>query len=308
MISIQELGLSILSDSPKPLYFLGGSEYGVKDKYIDHLAQIYANNVYEYESLSTVLDLFSKKHIIPLQPSLYVIRYDETFISSLNDQIAAKVRKAKIVGTIVCIYEDKKHIAKLDKFLSEYTSIIEPVGTNFIEKYLHSDFPKLDDRSIKVAATVCSNYGHARNICRLMSSANLSVLNSKNEIELSTLFGCNPISNEKEFQQAIAGRNFNKLVMLVSSFDGDPDSILYTILQTMIELEKVVCAKYSNSDLKDFKKYWTVEDVYYMFMHTYSQLEARRSNTSTSAEGSLIYLFGLLTFQRIPSLKAMRYE
>ena len=37
MLSIQEVGLSILGDSPKKFYILGGSEYGIKDKYIEIL-------------------------------------------------------------------------------------------------------------------------------------------------------------------------------------------------------------------------------------------------------------------------------
>ena len=37
MLSIQDLGLSILGDSPKNFYILGGIEYGIKDKYIEIL-------------------------------------------------------------------------------------------------------------------------------------------------------------------------------------------------------------------------------------------------------------------------------
>ena len=37
MLTIQEVGLSIMGDAPKNLYFLGGSEYGVKSKYIEFL-------------------------------------------------------------------------------------------------------------------------------------------------------------------------------------------------------------------------------------------------------------------------------
>ena len=35
MLTIQELGLSIMGDSPKNFYVLGGSEFGIKEKYID---------------------------------------------------------------------------------------------------------------------------------------------------------------------------------------------------------------------------------------------------------------------------------
>ena len=39
MLTIQDLGLSIMGDTPKNLYILGGSEYGIKDKYIDEYGQ-----------------------------------------------------------------------------------------------------------------------------------------------------------------------------------------------------------------------------------------------------------------------------
>lgn len=304
MISIQDLGLSILSDKPKKLYFLGGSEYGVKDKYIEKLAKLYGD-ASEYADMSSIISLFSVRHLVPLKPKLYVVRYDEQFIASLNPTVASKIKSLKIIGTVIALYEDSKHIEKLDKFLPDYTAVIENINPQFIEKYLHQDFPKLDNRSIHVATMCASSYGHARNICKSMINADPTLLASMNDLQLSTLFGCNQSAAESEFRKYIAGRNFPALVKLLDSFEGDCDSLLYTVLQTMIDLEKAITAKYPGDEFKDSVKIWTIQDIYYMFMNTYSELQKLRSNTSSDAKNSLIYLFGLLPFKQIPSVEVM---
>ena len=83
MISIQDLGLSIMSDAPKSFYIVGGQEYGIKDKYIDHLTKFYGKKE-EYPSVEDLVNFLSIKHLIPLEPTLYVIRYDESFVSSVS--------------------------------------------------------------------------------------------------------------------------------------------------------------------------------------------------------------------------------
>lgn len=304
MISIQELGLSILSDHPKQLYIIGGDEYGVKDKYIEKLKQLYGTYA-EYPDMNSIISLFSVRHLVPLKPQLYVVRYDDQFVSSINATLAAKIKNLKIVGTVVCFYVDPKHIEKLDKFLPDYVSTVENVNPQFIEKYLHADFPELDDRSIHVATLAGSNYGHSRNICKSMSNADPEKLARMNDMQLATLFGCSQVVAEEQFKVYIAARNFPALIKLLDSFEGDCDSLLYTILQTMIDLEKILSSKYSNSELKDYAKLWTVPDVYYMFMNTYEEITKLRSNTVSDARNSLIYLFGLLPFKQIPSAEVM---
>ena len=165
MISIQELGLSILGQEPKKLYILGGTEYGIKDKYIDHLTQFYGGLKYEYPQVSNVIDTMSVRHLVPLKPALYVVRYDESFVSSINEQLASKLKACKIIGTLVCIYSDSKHIAKIDKFLPEYTGQVDAVNPKFIEKYL-MDF-KPDVVHIQVSDPIglsVVSYAHKNNI------------------------------------------------------------------------------------------------------------------------------------------------
>lgn len=293
-----------MSDSPKQLYIVGGSEYGVKDKYIATLTQFYGKKE-EYPTVASLIDFLSVKHLVPVAPSLYVVRYDETFVASASAALAQKIKSLKFKGSIFCVYDDPKHITKLDKFFPGCTCTIEAVNPKFIEKYLHSDFPRLDDRSIKIATYCATSYGHARTICQSMSNAKPELLARMPEHELKKLFGCTDTSGESDIQRAIAARNFNAACKLLDKYEGNIDNLIYTLLQTMIEMEKVLTSKYANSELRDYAKVWKIEDVYHMFMHGYHELDKLRSNTSSDSKSSLIYLFGLLTFKDIPSVEVM---
>jgi len=305
MITIQDFGLSVLSDSPKLMYIVGGSEYGIKDKYIEALTKHYGKKE-EYPSVSACVDFLSVKHLIPVPPALYVIRYDENFVSTINPALVQKIRSLKKIGTIFCVYTDPKHVAKLDKFLPEFTCSVETIDPKYISKYLHKDFPHLDDRSIKIATYCASSYGHARTICKSMVNADPVLLAKMPEQAIAKLFGCSDASLESDIQKAVAGRNFAQAAQLLDKYEGDLDSLVYTILQTMIELEKILTSKYSDSPLKDYAKLWKIEDIYHMFMNSYAELDKLRSNTSTNTKSSLIYLFGLLTFKDVPSLEVMQ--
>lgn len=305
MISIQDLGLSIMSDSPKQMYIVGGNEYGIKDKYIQTLTEHYQGHKEEYRSVSDIVNFLSVKHLIPVPPTLYIIRYDEAFVSALDAKLAQKIKNLKVNGTIFCIYSEMKHINKLDKFLPEFTCVIDAVNPKFIEKYLHGDFPKLDDRSIQIATRCSTSYGHARTICQSMQYADPTTLAGMSEKSLWRLFGCDDSASEVDIRKAIASRNFVTAVNLLESYEGNLDNLVYTLLQTMIDLEKTITSSYSNTDLKDYSKYWKLQDIYYMFMHGYAELEKLRSNTSTDIKSSLIYLFGLFTFKNVPSLEVM---
>lgn len=307
MITIQEAGTTIMSDSPKQFYVLGGSEYGIKDKYIDILTKLYGKKE-EYPSVSTIVDFLSVKHLIPLPAALYVVRYDESFVSSISAQLVQKIKSIKFKGTILCIYTDPKHVTKIDKFLPDCTCVIEPVNIKFIEKYLHSDFPHLDDRSIKIATQCSTSYGHARTICKSMIHADPGMLARMSDSDLARLFGCNDTSCEADIQKAIAARNFPAGCKLIDKYEGDLNNIVYTMLQTMIDMEKILTSKYSDSPLKDYSKLWKLEDVYHFFMNAYRELDKLRSNTSTDIKSSLIYLFGLLTFKDVPSVEVMESD
>ena len=54
-----------------------------------------------------------------------------------------------------------------------------------------------------------------------------------------------------------------------------------------------------------YAKFWTLEDVYNMFMITYDELKKSRT-ISTDKYSSAVYLISLLQLQKIPSLEVMK--
>ena len=300
MITIQDLGMQILGGNPNKFYIFGGQEFGIKNKYIDHLKQKFGQLI-ECDSVNAILDQMHQKQIIPMEPGVYVIRYDEAFISSLNDSTAEHIRTANIPGVIVCLYENSKSVSKCDKYLPEYTAVIEQVSPKFIIRYLHEDFPKLDDRSIQVAVNSANSYGHAKCICSAMNYAHSEDLAAMSETRLMSLFGCDTFSDENQLKLSIGNRNFVQLIRCAEKYPEESDRVIYTILQTMIELDKIKSSKYSESILRQFSNKWTREDIYYMFMHAYSELEKLRSLSSYKVEDSIVHLFSIMTFERIPA-------
>lgn len=304
MLNIQELGIQLLGDNPGHFYILGGCEYGIKRKYIDILEAKYGKKV-ECPTVKEVIDMLSKKHIIPLEPAVYVIRYDETFLSELSDKVVSTVQHLKFVGTIICLYEQAKHITKLDKYFPDNLACIDSVSPQFVSKYLHSDFPKLNDRFIDIAVHHSDNYNQANNMCRCMNSVHPEDLYHMNDDEIASLFGCADVSTEAQIRKGVASKNFKYLVDVLDKYDDTADNVIYAILQTMIEMDKLKDNKYTQSDVQEYAKIWTREDIYYMFMHSYNELKKLRSSSSYDSKLSLIYLFSLLNFQRIPDLEVV---
>ena len=60
------------------------------------------------------------------------------------------------------------------------------------------------------------------------------------EKELARLFGCDDASGEAELQKAIAARNIPAAAKLLENYEGNLDNVVYTVLQTMIEMEKIL--------------------------------------------------------------------
>lgn len=305
MRSIQEVGLEILNNNPASIYFFCGNEIGIKEKYIDTIEKHYGESV-EVDKVSDVLKLMRTKHIIPLTPKLYVVRYDEEFIASLSDKTKSEITSAKIVGTVVAIYENSKHATKLDKYLGNYSVTIDTVDPKFVSVYLHQDFPGVADRFVEIAVKSSVNYSQARNMCRAMSVANRDKLYSMSDNQIADLFGYTRLSTENQIKHGVAARNFKYLVNVIETFEGEVDTIFYAILSTMIELEKCMTKKYNDSELREYLKLWTAPDIYYMFMHTYNQLKKLRSSSISDPKNLLMYLISLLPYKSIPPVEVLK--
>lgn len=302
MLSIQDVGLSIMGDSPKNLYFLCGTEYGIKEKYIDILVDKIGSHK-EYSNILDFISLMTKNHIIPLLPQVYVVRYDSNFISKLNKELADTLLTLNIVGTLVVIYDDDKSTAKLDKFFPDNTAVINEVSSKYLAKYLKSDFPDLDKKVIAMITKYVTNYYQARLISNCLNYVKDTM--SLSEKEFCTLFGIMSVSHNSDIQIAIADRNFVAYLHLLDNYDGDLSSIFYTIMNTMTELDKVLDNKYANSPVKKYVDKWSRADVYYMFNHTYNALATIRSGAIVNIYDVLIYLGALMKFKNIPNLEVL---
>ena len=303
MLSIQEVGTEIMKGTPRSFYVMTGNEYGIKRMYIQYLKNHY-KNYKESESVESILTTMSTKHFVPLQPTVYVVRYDEAFIASLTDKTSSRIRNINIIGTIVCLYESEKHASKVEKYLGDYTVHIEKVNSVFIKKYLKKDFPDLPDHCIDAAVESCVDWYEAELMCRAMMHDDINDLYKRSKQELKFSFGKVQELDEKLVKSIIASKNFGRLLYLMEKKEGDEDSVLYSILSTMLELEKISTNKYVESDLRPYLKNWPLKDVYNMFMQTYQQLINLRSIAS-DAKNILMYLITLMQFSEIPSVEVL---
>lgn len=302
MLSIQDVGLSIMGDNPKNLYFLGGTEFGIKEKYIEFLEAKFGERM-EYSNILDFIGLMSMNHIFPLQSKLYVVRYDKVFLSKMNNDIASTLLNLNIVGALVAIYEDDKEIYKIDKLFPDNTAIINAIDDKHMANYLKKDFPDLDKDTINNISKNAVNYYQAKSIGRCLNAVKDTIHLS--EAEICSLFGLVNTSTTSAIQIAIASRNYTEFLHLIDSFDGDLNSILYLMMNTMTELDKVLDNKYANSPVKKFADKWTRPDVYYMFNHTYNALDSIRSGAVVNIYDMLIYLGALMKFKNIPDFEVL---
>lgn len=302
MRAIQDVGIEIFNHTPAKFYAFLGPEYGIKCKYLDMIAESYNGNVVESDSVQSVITTMKTKHIVPLQPSLYIVRYDESYLASLDATSQDKLKNIKMIGTLVLIYQTDKQCSKAQKYLSDISVYVGNVDNKFVEKYLKQDYPNLDNRLIKLAARCGTDYGHAKNIGGCMNSISSQEFNSMQDQEICSLFGKTDEVDDKNLQLHIAARDVRFLMDNLYKFVDNIDNTIYCMMSTMVELDKIWGNKYSDSPIKKYQKLWSREDVYYMFMHGYHQLRLRRS-ISVDEECQLIRLFSLLTFSPVPSIE-----
>lgn len=301
MATIQEVGRAILSNTPDKLYVFGGEEYGLKQQYLNRLKAFYGDQS-EAETVEGVLQLFRGRRLVPLMPTLYVIRYDDKFIASLSDKTAAMVEQLNIVGTVVCIYQSEKDVQKCMKYLPNYTVRLDKVDAKYVVKYLSRDFPTLNPQAIQNVVAVTSDYSLASNICSCLQFADSSFQVSATPSMIAKAFGYQESSSESSFKLAIAARNFEAALGLIDSYESDTYLLFYTILSTMLELEKLVNHKFGDSPLLPYVDLWNLHDIYYMFNNTFMLLQQSRKY-SVDPSQSLVLLFSLLRVSPIPNME-----
>lgn len=300
-----DVGREILTNNPAKLYVFTGTEYGVKEKYIELIQSYYSGNIKLYDSAQAVFDLFRVKRVIPLQPALYVVRYDTEFLKSLNDTVENNLKKLKVIGTVVLIYQESKDCAKAEKYLPNYTVSIDGVGIEHMIKYVKQDCPNIPDNIAKSICEISTDYGQARNIAKSISLLPTNQLNGMSKKDLMALCGKTDVSKESQFKTAIASKNYNQLVHLLESYQDDLYNVYYHILSTMVDLDRLKSNSYINCEAKPYVKFWTIQDIYYMFSHTYDQLRLSRQ-LDVNVEQSIVWLFTLLRFDHVPTKEELK--
>lgn len=305
MLALSEAGKQILGNNPGNFYIFCGSEHGIKEKYISHLKEFYTCEYSEYPDVGSVLDLMRNVQLIPLIPQLYIVRYDESFLSTLKDSTASDIRSLNIIGTVVLLYHDVKSFNKCNKFLSDYTVLFDPVARQYIANYLAKDFPSLSKVYIEFAVKSTSDYKSAYTICHSLSKIKGNQLAEANMDDLKFLFSCDSVSVDEQIKLGVAARNFNYLIETLDRYPGDYDNILYTILNTLVDLDKLKCRNFGDSPLKPYARHWTQGDIYNMYMFTFNAIEQLRS-ISSDPYSQLVFLFSILQYQPIPPVSAMK--
>ena len=163
MLSIQQVGKEILGDNPSSFYVFLGSEYGIKKKYVDHLS-LYYNEVIELEYVDDVFNLFKQKHLFAPKPTLYIVRYDNNFIKSINNKTEEYIKSLKIAGTIVCIYEGDSIASKCNKYIPDMSVSFDNISDELCFKYLKHDFKALNDTVLKYIAKNSHVYNMFMNV------------------------------------------------------------------------------------------------------------------------------------------------
>lgn len=297
-MTIQEAGKQILTNQPTKFYIFCGEEYGIKFRYIEQLKQHYGS-ISEVNTVDEVISLMRKKRLFPLQPKVYVIRYDDTFISSINDKTADLIASTNIVGTIVCIYEQTKHRTKCNKYLPDYTVTFDPVNPTFIKQYLESDFPNLPTTCIDMAIKLRGDYMGAYHICESMTYAGMYV---DDTVAMVKAFSSTVATEDNAFRYAFAAKDFNLSLHIIDEYTGELSAMFYTMLMALIELERISCTPKCKSDLGRYAKLWSANSIYWAFMHVYNELRQSRSGVSYNVYDRLIYLLSIMQYQEIPAL------
>lgn len=303
MIDIQDVGTEIFEGRPRNLYVFCGENYGIKFRYLQHLKSYYKGNCEEAESVSDIIDFMSKKQILLPTPKLYIVRYDETFLSELSQKYAEKVLSTNIIGTIVCIYNTEKQCKKVDKFLPDNTVVIPDVSKNLIFKYLREEY-SIDDGLISLAVSWSKqDYYGARLLCENFSHMTQTLWGNLTESDLRKVVTLPDKSTAEDIKTGVLQKNFYYLVKKYQTYTDTDDSILYAILSELLNIEKSKGTRYLSNDSPE--RAWSNADICNMFMQTYKILSDLRDGLITNSRCAIVYLFGLLQYDKIPSVEMM---
>lgn len=298
MKSIQDVGIEILENNPAKFYVFVNADYGIQEKYIDHLNKFYGNT-FLYDSYELFLGSKKIKSLIPQKESLYVIRYDHDFIKNLNARTENSINKLNIHGTLVMIYSNKD-ASKLNKYLSSYTTIFDPVSKNTIIKYLKQDYSMIPDTILQLVAKYCIDYGHAIRVCESIKSVGIHEFSNINQSEFLEMFFLHSSNMQNMLRLSIIRREYSMIQAICNTID-DKYKIFYEILNSMVELDRIIKDSKYDSPYRSYINLWSMDDIYTMYCNTYEYLKkSRQSNVDISV--LLDTLMMIIQISPIPKL------
>lgn len=298
MLSVQDGAFQLLSDSPGPLYFLTGSEYGVKQQYIDHMESLYGN-VVEVDSFSQLMSDLGRKSLIPRPKTLYIVRYDKDFVSDLSNDIASTLLSLPYDGTVVGIYQDDRSEKKLDKYFPDTTMRVNALSDVLQLKHLSNRYGSLDEHVVKMCIAVSSDYMMASNMCSALSLLSQTAASALSTADVSDLFGCTPSYDKDSFKRAVASRNYKAMVQWMDSHDAsDYSEMFYDVLNALTEVAKSLDAGKPMAWVTPaMLRAWDAGQVLAMFEIVYEQVSLMRTFSSYSQSTALLYVLSMLNYR-----------
>lgn len=292
MRQIGEVASEILGGNPQKLYILCGDEYGVKQEYIESLKQYYGGCT-EYNSMLKLIDFFKTKQLFQPNPAVYVIRYDDEFVKSLSESLADQIVKLNIIGTIVCIYDDKKHESAMEKYLPDYTVIVDDMHPRFIQKHLKARFPVRMHSFIESVNFSGMSYGEALNLC--ISAEYLSDSDLDRPLDVFNELACQRPHTPAEFSILFADKDFSACADIISSYNENPTELYYAMCNALLGIENVLTCdwKAKSSPYYVSARKWNIVDVKTVFGYVYDELKRSRTTGVTNGTDSLLYLLEL---------------
>lgn len=300
MITIQTTSIEILNDHPRKFYFMFGQEFGIKDKYLEHLKRLYVN-VVEFDEISKLAAMLASKRLFNLPDTLYIVRDDLQYIKSLDSKVSEELLSLSFDGCAVFLYSSDSYLDKVDKYFKDNCVYIDAIDAKYIKKYLSDEFSTLSDSVISKIAKIANNYGQSRLFCTSLKYLDDSIFADYTEDNILSHIGLQNNYKEDTIRQSILFRNYVYLQKLLHSSTIAVADVFYLIFNICLELEKLLTSKTTSTDL-EFLKLWSLEDVYNLFNQTYRALLLNRSS-AISEDTLLDYVCLLLAFKHIPSLE-----
>lgn len=299
MITVQQFGTEVSQRNLRQFYIFCGSEYGVKARYLDIISDIYNHNRIEVETVERALQMMSVKSLISKPKTLYIIRYDDDFVKSIDKH--KDISSYNINGTIVLVTESEQQSFRCDKFMPDNTVIFDPVDRRFVKKYLIHDYPDIDDFLIDYILNFETSYIKAQNVCDSLNTVDKPIRNTMSQDEISCTFGSTQSISADAIKVGIAARDPKYCLNVLSRYDGTSDSVAYAILNVLLEIEKCITYNWKcSSPYQKYRSVWSINDVHSMFSSVYELIKKSRQSGSFDLMSSLECVICLMSYSPMP--------